>query len=298
MAAVKRNEVERERDVLFLIQLYRAAGTEMNGISAAEILNDRRERDAREAAQTLGKPPEVVEREAKAARLSKTAVLRDIAIAKQRMRHAANVGTAVWLDDDIAEAQHAIAQLVDLNDQVLEDLERSRRQHWTRTNGKKIKGAKKDDKPMVEPQSMVTFRRDEVPGLAALYAVFIRNLETQAKLREEIRELRLGRRDLPVQEPKTFASALLAIDNPERARTYALELLTREVDSLCSMELQPIAPANVAVIRSERLRIQQQAERFRQLYGLAKLAGESTGERSGVVEIVVQRRTKRETSDA
>lgn len=298
----QRNEVERQEEILFLMNLAKTLGPKFEAVAAARVLNDRRATAARAAAVALGESPEAVEAAVAASQLSRQVVARDIRIALERMRAGTNLASALWLDDQIAEARHGIEQLANVNDMLLEDLRRSRTVRWTRTRMERVvrkvkkPGEEKEaDEASAEPVGMVT-HNEEGPARAALYMVFIRNIEAQGRLRAEIRQLRFGRLWFPDRQPdESFTESLMQIDDPEKARKAALEMLANTISSLCQSEQFAIGPGTAQAIQAERLRLTAQAQRVRQLQEFVEIVSPEDGPRGGL-DVVVTRRTAR--SDA
>jgi hypothetical protein len=298
MAARKRSELERSEEIFFLVQLARAMGDEFGPTVAANILNERRAAAARETARALGASDDEAEQAARDAQLTPQQIGIDVRVAQERLQQATNVASALWIDDDIAEVSGQIAQLARLADMILEDLQASRSVRWTRTKGEKV--TRKVKKPgqdkeveesALEPTGMVTHAEDG-PARAALYMVYLRNLDQQAKLRAERRQLRFGRQWFPEQRQTSFTEALLQTEDPEAARKAALAMLARDIASLCRDEQFALAPATAQSIQAERLRLTAQAQRVRQLQEFVEVVSPADGPKGGV-EVVVSRRTAR-----
>lgn len=266
MAKTLRTEAEQEADRLWLMGLIQTGGADFSPIRAWELLNNRRGELARRAALAAGQSPEAAESAADDACLTVQSVRRDIRIVLARVRAAAEARAAVFLDDQLRSCQLEIEATFERDDEILSDLERSRRTRWTKTRGV-APGGGAPAAPV--PVEIVSYREDEAPGLAALYGRLAENSRLRMALRGEMRLLYFGRRGLAVEDDQaptvgvaTFAQLVTRLSDPEKARDAAMQLFARELASLVSSESMPV-PAELAAL--ERMRVQRSESRVRLL---------------------------------
>src|SRR3954470_10920670 len=130
MPEVKRNEVEIEVDRTYISGIIQHAGPDVSAVSVCKLLNRKRAERARKAARDAGKSPEEVEEAAAFARVSVWAVRRDLAALKGRVQDAGLAGAALFLDDQIAAVRDEVQQTHEMDEAIMEDLERSRGETW------------------------------------------------------------------------------------------------------------------------------------------------------------------------
>jgi hypothetical protein len=238
-----------------------------------KLLNARREKRAREAAQQAGLPAAEVEEAVLFARLSVHTVRRDIRHLTGLAQEAGIAGAAVFLDDQIAAVRDEIQHTHELDEMIMSDLERSRVSAWTRTRGRRQPG----EEGKMEPSEILRHRTEEGAAEAALYGRLQENLRRRENLRAELRLLRFGRQNVPEPEDledRTLAQAVMELEDPEKARDAALRLLRRELRQLSDASRVPLSGDMLAL---ERLRVQQLEVRIRNLRDYIRMPG-SEGE--------------------
>ncbi|HAX82636.1 MAG TPA: hypothetical protein DCY40_08730 [Actinobacteria bacterium] len=270
---MKRNALEREGDILFLLGLLQARPRTSQS-EAARVLNERREATARTMALAAGKSEEEAAAAGREAQLSTQMVNRDINLALDRIREAGDGIGAVFLDDQISACQDDIDATYERDEQVMTDLERSRTPSTTKTAGS---------------AAPITTRQDRAAD-AAFYMILIRNQELRLKLREEMRVLRFGRRmanDSTGAATTTLAEAWagLADASPEQARKLALKLYAQEAANLARAADLEYGPLPAELQRAEALRAEKIARRLDGLRHFIPLAEPERDRRS--YELVV-----------
>lgn len=258
MAAQTRNETEIEADRLFILTLRRQGGQAMNSVTqVARVLNEKRAAAAREFALALGKSDDEAEEAADAARLSVQTVRRDLRVVDERLRRASEATAAVWLDDQIADVQADIERTYEIDQQILDDLQRSRDEVHTQTEG--VPQGERN----IRTTRVLTRRRASAPASADLYQALIRTMEYRGRLRGELLRLRYGRDWFANRvEERNFVQSIVDLDDPEKAREAAMALYRREVEALIRTEKMDIGPMPPEVVQAERLRVQRLAGRI------------------------------------
>ena len=294
MAPRIRSETEAEADRLFILAALRSSGNNKIAVAdLAKILNDSRSEKARALALAFGKTEEEADAAARGARLSERSIERDVSIVVSRLREAQTSAAAVMLDDQIEECRRDIEGTYALDEMAIADLERSRRRQKTKTIGR----AQGEGKPPVAVE-VVSEREEDLPGEAALYAVLQTNIERRIRLRTEMRTLRFGKQFLPAAEGAvtvaTFAQLQTGEESAKTARERAIDLYEREMASLGEAEkmLGPVSPEIAAL---ERLRIQRQQTRVRQLREFIHFTEPGEGGQKSYELAIVQRGWSAET---
>lgn len=276
-----RSELELEADRLFVMVLCQQIGRGLKVPDVAKILNDRRAAAARQTAQAIGLSEEEAEAAAERAQLSLRTVQLDHQIVVRRLQEAQHAVGGVFLDDQIAEVRAEISASHDLDDRIHGEIERAHRMKARRTRGRR------DDQGRPQPDEVEVHERENLPAPAGLYRSLQENFRIRERLRAELRSLKFGRLWFPEQgQEQTFAQALTDLQDPEEAREAALKLYSREIEALMRSEELPSFPGSAEIARAERLRVQRQAQRLRELRTFIDLA--PAPDRPGAFELVVR----------
>lgn len=261
MAAQARNPTEIEADRLFILKLRREGGQRMKSIvQVARVLNERRAAAAKEFSLVMGRSPEEADADGQAARLSVQTVRRDLRVVDERIRKGADAAAAAWLDEQIDATQHDIERTYVIDEQVAEDLERSRSEVVTSTRG--VPGENDEGEVILVTKDVTTRRRANGPARAELYQILVRNVELRMKLRAEMRTLRYGQAWFANRvEEATFSQTIVDLHDPDKARDAAVALYRREVEALVRSEKMEIGPMPAEILAAERHRVQRLATR-------------------------------------
>lgn len=249
-----RGDAEREGDRLYLAGLIQKAGYDLNAVEAWRLLNARREKLARKAAQALGKSAAEVEEAARTARLTVQTVRGDIRVLKTRAQVAGVGAMALKLDEHISAVRDEIEATYLLDEQIMADLERSRSQRWTRRVGKPDETNK-----TIQPVQVVSYAREDVASPAALYGRLQDNIRLRAELRARELMLLYALETAPpaeFDEVPTLAQSLSGLDDPEAARQAVLAGYERELRGLQAAARLPLA-GDLMKLERDRLAVQE-----------------------------------------
>lgn len=308
MARAKRNDTERELDLLFLVMTCRKFGPEFNGVKATRMLNAMRANVARQQTLALGGTEEDAEEAAREAQLSEQAVRRQWRLAKQRITEVGRMGLGLLLDEQMAEVNAELEESYQASQMILEDIERSRTRRLRRTRGEFRDAAEQLEfteagnealaliqglgvgasaegqrlvaivaetmaKTPVEPREMVTTVEDRA-ATAALYARLVAERGERRKLREELRQLCYGS-DLVAasKDRRSYVQVLANEDDPEKAREIAIEALQDEARHLIASEEMGVGPWTPDSMRHQRARTTDVLNRLKLVRGLGEAAG-------------------------
>lgn len=309
MAAVKRNPLEREVDVLYLVSAARKLGPDFTAAQAADMLNGVRAEVARQHALALGKSADEANEAAETAQLSVRTIRNDLRTARERAQEAGRMGMAALIDEQIAALQDDLEDSYRASTEIWQDIARSRRVKVTRTKGKFRRPAAqqtftaKGEEALalvhglgladsaegerlvqiiadtmtatpVEPEDMETEIR-EGPATAALYGRLVAERAERRKIHERILELSCGRELVHSAEGReSLAQLATQISDPARAREAALEALTDELRFLLTSEyLDGVGPWTPQLIRSQRSRTADLVQRVKAVKELTAVAG-------------------------
>lgn len=324
MARVVRNELERELDLIFLINLARTMGDEFNGTKATAMLNEMRRNVARQQALALGHDVTVAEESADAAELSPQSVRRQLRQAREHAQLTARLGMAALLDGQIADLQAELDDSYATSDMIREDIERSRRVTQRMTKGRfrapedqqahtaagnealallhesGLAGTVQGNRiaelvgqtmsaPPVEPVDMVTVVKENAAA-AALYSRLTAERQERRKLRQEMRELFYGREIVGNTHAgrETLTERLTGIDDPEQAQELAVRALTEELNVLVASEEIGVGPWTPEMIKVQRARTSDMLSRIRAVRELQGMTINSYGDAASFVFQVVE----------
>lgn len=262
MAHVARNDVEREDDRAVISGILLKGGAELTTIDVWRALNHHRQTIARETALQTGKTPEDADAVAREAQVSIRTVRSDIRVLENRVQNASLAGTAALLDNQVREIQEEIETTLEMDEEILSDLEASRR-----------------------------------AGAAdqALYGRFQANALLRIKLRAEKRVVCMGRMSIPIDVAavnQTMAQAISGLDDPEAANEACLRLIRRELVELTAAVGAPLAGD---MIHMEKTRIATMEARLRSLSRIREYVKSENGDGTPrSIEVVFERVQRRQ----
>lgn len=262
---VDRTPAEVEVDRAFMLSVALRMGSAFTITAAGDALNERRYRVACDRAEVAGKPKP----ERGTVELGASVIARDYHAVMDRIRATQEGAAALFVDQQIEAVERDIKRTEDLDEAIMEDLERSR------NATKQIVHADSNyqDPPQFVGRRVTTEKAVNGPADPALYAALHRNLATRQKLRQELRALRLGREYLAKMatsksEPVSFVEAISGQGEP---RALLVEAYEREVQALLTADAESMAAFGPELARAEAARARRRLERIRALETAMKI---------------------------
>ncbi len=292
MARIERNDLEREDDRAFLLNLARQAGPKFTAVEGWKLLNERRSARAREQALARGVSASEADAAAEAARLSVQTVRGDMRVVWNDLRQGSLANGAAFLDEQLASIQEEISWTYQMDEMILEDLARSRVVRKSVTRGSAANGGPP------QPTQILSYRQDEAAGRAELWGRVQENAKLRLKLRAEQRMVKFGRDMLPAAEgDETFAQLLTKLQDPAQAQEAVLGLLGREIALLDRADHLPVTSEVAALDRIRAQRVQQKANQIREYLRLPGAVVEEGKARSMEVVFLEAEFTPRENGE-
>jgi hypothetical protein len=256
---VRRSEVEVEVDRAYLMSLALKMGRAFTIAAAGDALNERRFKLACDVAESKNKP--LPSREA--CSVGPSQLSKDYHAVMDRIRATQEGAAALFVDSQIEAVERDISRTEALDEEILQDLQRSRgvvkEIEYAESNG--------GSKPKAVPRRMTIERYVDGPADPALYGALHRNLLTRQKLRQELRALRFGREYLSklaaAETPVvSFVEAISGGTEPRAALQAAYE---QEVASLLEYDAVSYASFVPEIARAEAARAKRLLDTIRSL---------------------------------
>lgn len=306
MPRPKRNSIERELDLVFLLNLARTEGVDFRPPRAHEMLNAMRAELARRQAEALDLSPQEIEEAVENSSLTVQTVRRDLALARKRLQAATLSGMALLIEDQIGQLQEELEDSYQTHEDLKKEIEHSRRISQRATKGRfrlaadqarhsaagqealqiigqlGLDGSEPGDRlaeivgqtmsaPPVEPQDLVTVVR-EGPGAAAFYTRIVAERDQRRKIRQEMRELFYGRDFVGTEHGDRGAVQVLTGQaDVAAARANAIAALADELNRMTASDTA--GPWTAEMQQAQRARTSDMLTRIRAFKELASATG-------------------------
>lgn len=198
-------------------------------------------------------------------------------------------GIPIFGDEDPEELEQEIQELIDAADGA--PLASKGKIPQLRSRAKKMSlGVKAQGMQAVE----ITEREDEMGGQPRFLEILSMNIMRRIELRQEERMLMFGRewaRKVSKADQKsavTFAKLLTGKKNAVDAEQAVLEAYQEELQQLVLAEEMELGPSTPAMLHMEKLRVQRQEQKLRELREYMKL-NNGDGDGTKIIEVVFEK---------
>lgn len=316
--------MEREFDLLFMVNLARSMGDRFNGSQAHRQLNMMRANVARQNVLAMGGSDAEAEEAAANSGISVQAVRRQLRLVTERAQEINRSGMLVMLDDQIAEIAEDVADSYRATESIWQDIERSRQVTQRTTRGRFRSSYDSDEftaaghealgiihdlgiggteegrrlaelmeqtmsaQPPVQPEVMATVVK-ETAAAAALYSRLAAERSERRKLRQEARELKYGREIMQAaRDAQRVIHPIETASDPQQARDLAVVALTDELQRLNASEQMGVGPFTPEMMRLHRAQTADVLQRVRAVKELNATATDGDGGEQSFTFRVVQ----------